>query len=80
MWCWVGIGLRFLSIYCTSVPAILPVQIIQGTYINTRTGGGHIMPPPVFRKYLKKRRRAAPPNVGFLRINQEYILCVNFDF
>ena len=44
-------------------------------------GGGHTMPPPVFREYLKKkRRRAAPPNLRYLHTNQEYTLCANFDF
>ena len=28
----------------------------------------------------RKRRRAALPNLGYLRTNQEYIMCANFDF
>ena len=44
-------------------------------------GRGHIMPPSVFRKYLKKkRRRAAPPNLGYLHTNQEFTLSANFDY
>ena len=44
---------------------------------NTRTRGGRFCPSPPFLQLTKKRRRPVLPGVGYLRINQEYILCAN---
>ena len=48
--------------------------------LNTRTGREHIMPLTWFSQISQKTARAAPPNLGYLRKNQEYTLCANFDF
>ena len=41
---------------------------------------GRFSPPPTcFSWNTQIRRRAAPPNLGCLRKNQKYILCVAFD-